>query len=96
MINSTIHLPENFVFGYHKTFNAQRDRALLDAQFSKSIQLNFSKVRHLDSAALGMLVLLHKRAAPEQIKLSIVGALGNTLRILTMTKMHKYFEIHLA
>ncbi len=55
-----IHLEGRFDFAARRAFAVARDKALADA--ARRIQVNFSNVDYIDSAALGMLLILRERA----------------------------------
>ena len=60
---TTIVLPAKFDFSYHKNFTDQYTNAL-DDDSTSSLILDFSSVEYIDSAALGMMVLLKKKIIP--------------------------------
>ena len=55
---AVISIPERFDFSTHKWFTETYDKALVT---SKEIVLDFSRVTYIDSSALGMMVLLHRK-----------------------------------
>lgn len=59
-LKRSFRLPNRFDSSYHTSFNKQCDE-LLNANDEVDIELDFSQVQHLDSSAVGMLVLLAKR-----------------------------------
>lgn len=86
----TIVLPESFDYEYSKE--------LLETYpgiFAKShtVILDFSRVTVLDSSALGMLVLLHKKACEVNLKLIIRGARNEAADVLRMANMQKIIDI---
>lgn len=85
-------LPEKFDFSYHKKFNEEMDTALKDAQVSE-INLDFSAVSYLDSAALGMIVYLHKKASAVNKSVSIVNASGTAAEILKVANIQRIVAI---
>ncbi|MFO1390219.1 STAS domain-containing protein [Cellvibrio sp.] len=87
----SLRLPASFDYSYHRQFSEQYTR-LLENGTCKEILLDFSQVEYLDSSALGMMVLLQKRAAAQQIKVRVKGARGATDEILKMANMQKMFE----
>ncbi|RDL46172.1 anti-sigma factor antagonist [Marinomonas piezotolerans] len=56
---NTIVLPEKFGFDCYKWFDEQSFNALRDG---RHVELDCSKVSYIDSAALGMIVVLYRRA----------------------------------
>ena len=87
----TIVLPNRFDYSFHRKFDEQYSPLLQDKQ-CKQITLDFSKVEYLDSAAIGMIVLLQKKCSNLQKVAKIKGAKGPTADILDMAHMQKLFE----
>jgi len=88
--DAVIMLPEKFDFAYHQQFTS-RYQALLDSKAPKVI-LDFSRTQYLDSSALGMMVLLHKKAKGENTITVIRGAVGTAKAILGIAKMEKLYH----
>jgi HptB-dependent secretion and biofilm anti anti-sigma factor len=84
-------LPDRFDYSFHRKFDEQYTPLLQDRQ-CKEIILDFSKVEYLDSAAIGMIVLLQKKCANLKKVAKIKGAYGMTADILDMAHMQKLFE----
>lgn len=89
---SVIRIPERFDFSCHKKFNENTEVVLKDTQVS-SISLDFSQVSYLDSAALGMVVYLHKKASAVNKKVVITNASGIAEEILNVANINKIIEI---
>ena len=87
-----IRLPNRFDFSHHKLFSQNSDDAFLRAEV-KAIEIDFSQVQYLDSSALGMLVLLAKKASAQSVAVSIRGAQGTALDILMMANLNKLYAI---
>nr|WP_232848754.1 STAS domain-containing protein [Bowmanella yangjiangensis] len=83
-------MPERFDFSFHGPFTAGYQDVIKSGDI-KHIVLDFSRVAYLDSSALGMMVLLQKRATAAGINASIRGAKGTALDILNMANMHKLY-----
>jgi anti-anti-sigma factor len=84
-------LPERFDFNSHQAFNSQCE-ALLGDSDGKRIVLDFSRVSYVDSSALGMLVLLHRKALPLGKRLAIRGARGVAKEVLDIANMHRLYD----
>lgn len=84
-----IRLPNRFDFSQHKIFTQQADVALQSG--ARQLEIDFSQVQYLDSSALGMLVLLSKKASAQQVSIQLKGAQGTALDILMMANMQKIF-----
>lgn len=85
-----IRLPNRFDFSQHKIFTQQADVALQSG--ARQLEIDFSQVQYLDSSALGMLVLLSKKASLQQVSIQLKGAQGTALDILMMANMQKIFS----
>lgn len=85
-----IRLPNRFDFSQHKIFTQQADVALQSG--ARQLEIDFSQVQYLDSSALGMLVLLSKKASAQQVSIQLKGAQGTALDILMMANMQKIFS----
>lgn len=85
-----IRLPNRFDFSQHKIFTQQADVALQSG--ARQVEIDFSQVQYLDSSALGMLVLLSKKASTQQVSIQLKGAQGTALDILMMANMQKIFS----
>lgn len=64
----------------------------LEAESVSRINFNMNQVDFIDSAGLGMLLLLKDRFADASI--SISGAKDQVNQIITLTKLDKIFNIH--
>lgn len=85
-----IMVPERFDFNSHQVFNEQV-QALLTDKDAGEIVLDFTKVSYVDSSALGMLVLLHRKASPAGKKLRIRGARGVAREVLDIANMQRLY-----
>lgn len=89
---TTIVLPTKFDFSYHKNFTDQYGKALETAT-ANQITLDFSNVEYLDSAALGMMVLLKKKADEVNCNVQIINAYGAALDVLKIANFQNLFTI---
>lgn len=89
---SVIRLPNRFDFSHHKSFSQQIDDAFARSDLS-SLEVDFSQVQYLDSSALGMLVLLAKKASAQNVSIAIRGAQGTALDIIMMANLNKLYSI---
>jgi HptB-dependent secretion and biofilm anti anti-sigma factor len=87
-----IRLPVRFDFSTHKVFTQQCETALASPE-CQGIEVDFSLVQYLDSSALGMLVLLHRKASALKLTVVLKGCQGTALDILTMANMNKLFQV---
>ncbi len=91
-MSTTIVIPERFDFSFHKAFTDQYNK-LLEDNVGATITLDFSRVMYLDSAALGMIVLLQKRAKANNSDVEIANASGTALEILEIANFDKMVKI---
>jgi anti-anti-sigma factor len=73
-----------------------RFRELLDGVVSESpkqVVLDVAQVSYVDSAALGMLLLLREAAETNNTNVIIAGANGQVLKILELSRFHDLFEM---
>ena len=91
-MSTTIAIPERFDFSFHKAFTDQYNK-LLEENAGATITLDFSRVMYLDSAALGMVVLLKKRAKASGCDVEIVNAKGTALEVLEIANFEKMVTI---
>lgn len=66
---------------------------LLDNATVREIEIEMSKVNYMDSAALGMLLLLSERAGIANKPVALVNASGVVLRVLEIANFSKIFNI---
>jgi len=87
---SVVMLPERFDFDCHQDFTRQCEK-FLETDEVKSVVLDFSQVKYIDSAALGLLVLLYRKVSPAGIALTIRGAKGTAMDILKIANIQKFY-----
>lgn len=84
-------IPQRFDFSFHKNFTEQYQQILKEEQCNK-IALDFSRNEYLDSSALGMMVLLNKKAKSVNKQVVVKSARENTLEILHIANFDKLFK----
>ncbi|HZX72182.1 MAG TPA: STAS domain-containing protein [Rhodanobacter sp.] len=87
----TLQLGDRFDFSIHRDFH---DACLGEGQLSRSYLIDLGEVTHMDSSALGMLLLLREHAGAERADIRIVNAgpeLRGTLRVAGFDKL---FVLH--
>lgn len=85
-----ITLSGNFTFEAHRDFKEATTSALAHEGLTE-LELDFAAVDYLDSAALGMLLLLNERAGGR--KISLVNCHGTVRAVLDIANFSKIFEI---
>ena len=84
-----------FDFEVHRDFkNAYMP--LLDKPAVREIEIEMSKVNYLDSAALGMLMLLHDRAKEAKKMVALLNASSEALQVMEVANFSKIFSIKIA
>lgn len=91
-MNSVISVPERFDFSFHKSFTEQYSQ-ILENKKGGIITLDFSQVLYLDSAALGMVVLLKKRAKAHGCDVEIANVRGTAMEVLEIANFDKMITI---
>jgi HptB-dependent secretion and biofilm anti anti-sigma factor len=86
-----ISLPSRFDYAYHKPFYDVCTEHL-NKDGIKEIILDFTHVEYMDSSALGMLVMIHKKTINVMKKIKIKNARGATEEILKMANIQKLIE----
>jgi len=84
----TIILSDRFDFSCHGDF---RDayRSIDPTQFK--ITIDFTKTDYIDSAALGMLLVLRERSGSDRAKITLKGCRPSVQQILDITHFEKFF-----
>ena len=88
MTTCYLELPFRFDFRSISWFTDKSGRIFSNPATS-NVVLEFSKVSYIDSSGLGMLVLLHRKSQALDKKISISGAHGAALNILTISQIQK-------
>lgn len=87
----TLQLGERFDFSIHRDFH---EACLGSGKVSRSYLIDLGEVTHMDSSALGMLLLLREHAGAERADIRIVNA-GSELRgTLRVAGFDKLFVLH--
>ncbi len=85
----TIKLPGEFDFRSHKDFRQTHADSDTRAQYI----LDFSLTEHIDSSALGMLLLMREGLGNEEAHVKIINCRPNIKRLLEMASFHQLFEV---
>ncbi|SMC17897.1 anti-anti-sigma factor [Andreprevotia lacus DSM 23236] len=88
---AVIALVGNFTYEAHREFK-QVTTAAVAAEGVTELDIDFDQVVYMDSAALGMLLLLNERAAGRKIKLS--NCRGTVKSVLDIANFGKIFQIN--
>lgn len=65
----------------------------IDQHSSKSVTLNLKKVDFIDSAALGMLLLLGEKGKTEHFSITLEGAEGQVRRMFDLSRFDSLFTL---
>lgn len=87
-----LHLEGTFTFDGHAAFKASTSEFLETSGFHTLI-LDLSGVAYMDSAALGMLLLLRERAQAKGMQVVLSRPAPPVAAILTVVQFGKLFEI---
>ncbi len=67
---------------------------LLDKTEEKHVLLHFGRVAFMSSAALGMLIRLHKKCKEYEISLKLCNIIPDICQVFKITGLDKVFDIH--
>ncbi len=87
-----IHLKGQFNFHARKAFNQASQKALHHAD-GREIALDMADIDYMDSAALGMLLLLRDKAGKYGKQIVLKRAQGQVLEILQVANFDRLFDI---
>lgn len=90
-----LHLEGTFTFDTHGIFK-EATTELLQAGGLRTIVLELSRVSYMDSAALGMLLLLRERAEARGMKVVLSRPTAMVHSILQVVQFGRLFEIREA
>ncbi len=86
----TIAIQGRFTYDVHKEFRDAYER--VDAQATSFI-IDLAGTEYMDSAALGMLLLLRERAGGDRAKISIINCSKDLLQLIRLTNFQSLFDI---
>jgi len=84
-----IYLDEQFDFAHHKDFR----EAYRNEPANLRYRINMARARHLDSSALGMLLLLKKHAGGDAADVILEDVPGEIREVLEVANFHKIFTL---
>lgn len=87
----SIPVSERFDFSSYRSFYDQCEAAM-DKPGVSELSIDFRLTRYLDSAALGMLVQMHRKARERNVRLRICNAEGIVLETLKIANMATLYE----
>ena len=87
-----ISLSGRFDFNAHRSFKAACEEPVRSSEIS-SIEIDLGNVEYLDSAALGMLLLLRDQASSERKTVILTNCRGVVQQILDIANFKKLFTI---
>lgn len=86
-----IAIGERFDYSSYRSFYDQCEAALAQPGVT-ALVMDFRKTRYLDSAALGMLVQIQRKAREKQVAAKIIRAQGVVLETLQIANMAKLYD----
>ena len=87
-----IRIAGRFDFSQFSRFKAQMEQAL-DVAHSNTIRVNLAQVEHIDSSALGMLLMLREQANAKGKKVEICQVRANVRELLAIAHFEELFTI---
>lgn len=85
----TIKLPNEFDFRAHKEFRATHQDPKPDSQYI----IDFAQTEHMDSSALGMLLLMREELGNDKARVRLVNCRPNIKSLLEMASFHQLFDV---
>ena len=85
----TVKLPGEFDFRLHKEFREAHSGVQPDTEFV----LDFSQTEHMDSSALGMLLLLREELGNDHANIKIINCRANIKSLLEMASFNLLFKV---
>lgn len=92
---NVLRMEGTFTFDAHAEFKTA-SLGLLEARGGHDVILDLARVTYMDSAALGMLLLLRERADAKGVKVVLHQPSPTVLNILRVVQFGKLFEIREA
>ncbi len=87
----TLRIPERFDFSLHRAF---RDAYMRQSQSARSYVIDLGESAAIDSAALGMLLLLREHAGGERAEIHIVNGAPAIRELLCTAGFDRLFVLH--
>ena len=87
-----IGLSGQFDFYSNKEFRRAYDSALKNTQITE-IEINLAQVNHIDSSALGMLLMLKDKAGETGQKIILSGATGTLMDVMKVASFDTLFTL---
>ena len=81
-----------FDFNSFRSFRTDYETALAQDGV-RCVLVDLQLVQYIDSAALGILLLLRDKAAPQGIKVELANVQGTVKDVLEIANFHKIFAI---
>jgi anti-anti-sigma factor len=91
---ATLKLEGELVLGPALTVFNQETRSALTPPLPSLLLLNMARVRRVDSAGLGELIMLHTLASSNNVKIAIVAAPQRVLDLLAVTRVDGIFPCY--
>lgn len=96
-VNSTytlVHLKGSFTFADRTQFKDTMDKAAQTG--CTRLIVDLQEVSFLDSSALGILMLTHKRFKEEQRQFGLLKPTAQGMKLLTIAGIHKIITVYLS
>ena len=91
-LSHVIELPETFNYSNHKGFRSSYTPVLADSHV-REILIDFRSTTYIDSAALGMLLMLRKSAEAAGKLVALINATGTVREILDIAHFETLFSM---
>ena len=81
----------DFTFADNQSFRSMISR--IESEAVRHIVLDFSSVSYIDSAALGMLLLLRESVSEKGVSITLRGSTGQTRKMFTLSHFDSLFDM---
>ncbi|MFN8543713.1 MAG: STAS domain-containing protein [Candidatus Binatia bacterium] len=88
----TIALEGRFDFTAHREFRAGYEQ-VLSGESVKSLDIDLHQVSHMDSSALGMLLLVRERTDAVKCEIALINCPPSVRKVLEIANFQKLFRI---
>jgi anti-anti-sigma factor len=88
---TTLCLEGNFIYTERKTFQEAVQKA--SSEGARKIIIDLAEVGSLDSAALGLLMVTHRRLCNERSRLVLARPKANVKQVIQLTNLHELIPV---
>lgn len=90
---ATLAISGRFTFDVHREFRDSYE-TLMKSAGVRNLDINLAEVEYIDSAALGMLLLLREKALAANVKIRLVHCKDSVKDVLQIANFNKLFTMN--